>query len=39
MDIEGHVEDENVRRVLDKLGSDSEVKVLGSYPYVSLSGL
>ena len=39
VDIEGHVEDENVARVLDKLGGDSEVKVLGSYPYVSLSGV
>ena len=39
MDIEGHVEDENVKRVLEKLGEDSGVKVLGSYPYVSLSGL
>ena len=39
MDIEGHVEDENVGRVIDKLGGDSRVKVLGSYPYVSLSGV
>ena len=35
-DIEGHVDDENVMRVLGKLANDSVVKILGSYPYVSL---
>lgn len=39
VDIEGHIEDENVARVFEKLGGDSAVKVLGSYPYVSLSGV
>jgi prephenate dehydratase len=39
VDIEGHIEDENVKRVLEKLSDDSVIKVLGSYPYVSLSGV
>ena len=39
LDIVGYIEDENVARVLGKLRTDSIVKVLGSYPYVSLSGV
>ena len=42
IDVEGHIEDENVASVIDgirhKFG-DSGIKVLGSYPYVSLSGV
>lgn len=39
VDIEGHIEDENVKRVLGSLGEGFVIKVLGSYPYVSLSGV
>jgi len=38
IDIEGHTEDDNVVRALEGIVEDSVVKVLGSYPYVSLSG-
>ncbi|MFH1521810.1 MAG: prephenate dehydratase [archaeon] len=41
IDIEGHIEDENVVRAFAKLKNmfdDSAIKIFGSYPYVSFSG-
>lgn len=42
IDIEGHVKDENVSRAFGKLTDmldSSAIKIFGSYPYVSFSGI